>query len=64
MENLLTSDEVARYLKVSKPSLAKWRAYGGGPIYIKIGGSVRYKEKDIIDFVNGVSKYVKESTPA
>ena len=64
MEKLLTVDEIAEYLQVSKPLLAKWRSYGGGPIYIKIGGSVRYKESDIVDFVNGDSVFVKENASA
>lgn len=61
MEKLLTADELATYLKVSKPLLAKWRSYGGGPIFIKVGGSVRYRESDVIDFINGASEHSKEA---
>ena len=39
---LLTPDEAAAYLKLSKSWLAKARLNGNGPAYHKLGGSVRY----------------------
>ncbi|QGT55152.1 hypothetical protein SEA_FORZA_191 [Gordonia phage Forza] len=57
----MTIQEVADYLRLSIPTLNKWRSAGGGPIFIKLGGSVRYRESDVVDFVNGVSSYVRET---
>jgi hypothetical protein len=39
---LLTPDEAAAYLKLSKSWLAKARLNGNGPAYSKLGGRVRY----------------------
>ncbi|MER7795904.1 helix-turn-helix domain-containing protein [Microbacterium sp. NPDC096154] len=44
--------EVAAMLFVSVRRLQNWRFYGrGGPAYVKIGGSVRYCERDIVEFL-------------
>lgn len=40
---LLTTTETATFLKISKSTLNKWRVYGSGPPYIKIGEAVRYE---------------------
>jgi hypothetical protein len=39
--------EAARYLKVSLSWLAKARLYGTGPVYRKVGRSVRYLRSDL-----------------
>jgi predicted DNA-binding transcriptional regulator AlpA len=39
---LLTPDEAAAFLKLSKSWLAKARLNGNGPAYHKLGGCVRY----------------------
>lgn len=39
---LLTPDEAAAYLKLSKSWLAKARLNGNGPPYHKLGGCIRY----------------------
>jgi hypothetical protein len=39
--------EAARYVKRGESSLAKMRCWGGGPKYIKIGRSVRYRKQDL-----------------
>jgi predicted DNA-binding transcriptional regulator AlpA len=41
-DTLLTPDEAAAFLKLSKSWLAKARLKGNGPAYHKLGGSVRY----------------------
>ena len=42
MSELFTAREVADKLKVSKPTLARWRAADQGPPFIQVEGSVRY----------------------
>lgn len=49
---LLTSNEAARWLRVSLSWLAKARLTGTGPLYRKIGRSVRYSEADLRSFVD------------
>ena len=42
----MTTKEAAAYLKISRQFLeiARWRADGSGPDYVKFGKSVRYKQ--------------------
>lgn len=42
-----TAPEVAERLRVSEPTLARWRCTGKGPAYIKSGGRVLYREADL-----------------
>lgn len=56
-DRLLTPDEAAAFLGISRLTLAKWRTYGTGPDYIKLGtlrpGSikdirpVRYRQSEL-----------------
>jgi len=46
---LLTPSEAARLLKVSKATLATWRARARGPKYRKLGGRmIRYAAEDVL----------------
>lgn len=44
---LITPRELARRLNLSVSTLAKWRCYGCGPAYRKIGNRIRYDEDDV-----------------
>jgi predicted DNA-binding transcriptional regulator AlpA len=46
-DELLTPPEASRSLKVSLSWLAKARLYGTGPVYRKVGRSVRYLRSDL-----------------
>jgi len=49
---LLTVDEVAKVLGVSKSTLAVWRCTKRYPLkYVKIGHLVRYLEADVLSFI-------------
>lgn len=37
----------AQYLMVSVSTLAKWRCYGGGPAFSRVGRSVRYHRTEL-----------------
>ncbi|MCJ9430751.1 helix-turn-helix transcriptional regulator [Kordiimonas marina] len=43
----LTTAEAARYIGVAKSTLAKWRIYGKGPSFLKLGHAVRYLQRDL-----------------
>jgi predicted DNA-binding transcriptional regulator AlpA len=47
IQTLLNEYDVAGMLKVSVASARRWRLFGHGPKYIKLGASVRYKPEDI-----------------
>ena len=44
---LLTLDEVSAQLGIPVASLRYWRAVGTGPVSIKVGRHVRYRQADI-----------------
>lgn len=47
-ERLLTTEEAAEIIRMSKSSLARWRAEGTGPAYVLVGGrAVRYRRADV-----------------
>jgi excisionase family DNA binding protein len=50
-EPLVTEDEAASLLRVSLTSVRRWRREGRGPVYRKIGRSVRYRREDLVDFI-------------
>lgn len=43
--------EAAVYLAVSVHSLRRWRVYGGGPVYHKVGSRVIYGKDDLDTFL-------------
>lgn len=51
-EVLWTERQVAPHLGVTVRALQSWRLTGGGPPYVKIGRSVRYRPSDIKRFVD------------
>ena len=50
-EPLITEGEAAALLRVSLTSLRRWRREGRGPVYRKLGRTVRYRPGDLADFV-------------
>jgi hypothetical protein len=50
-EPLITEGEAAGILRVSLTSLRRWRREGRGPVYRKLGRTVRYRPQDLTDFV-------------
>jgi len=50
---LLSTKQAARYLGLAVSTLNKWRCYGEGPKFLKLGRAVRYMESDLQAFVKG-----------
>lgn len=46
----LTQKDLANRWICSERKLQRWRSTGGGPTYIRLGGSIRYRLSDIIAF--------------
>ena len=44
---ILTTIEAARYVRLGKPTLERFRLTGEGPRYCKLGGAVRYRLADL-----------------
>lgn len=44
---ILTTRQAAQYLGLSMSTLNKWRCYGFGPKYLKLGRAVRYRLEEL-----------------
>ena len=51
MQPLLTQDEAAELLKLSVRTVERLRTSGGGPKFLKIRNSVRYRLEDVQSWV-------------
>jgi len=51
--SVMNVQQAASYLGLAVSTLNKWRCYGDGPLFIKMGRSVRYRIKDLNDYVEG-----------
>jgi len=51
-QQLLTTEQAASLLSVSKNTLEVWRCHGGSPKFIKRGSRfVRYRVQDLLDWI-------------
>jgi hypothetical protein len=55
-EPLLTEGDAATILRVSLTSLRRWRRLGSGPVYRKLGRTVRYRPEDLADFLGSAQR--------
>ncbi len=58
LEQLYNEKETAKLLSLSVKTLQRYRYTGGGPTYIKLGKSVRYKESDIHMYVSARTRNI------
>jgi len=58
-DRIMTVSEVAEYVAMSASTLNKLRLFGGGPRYLKLGRSVRYRASDVDAWI---SSRVAENT--
>jgi hypothetical protein len=56
---LLTQGEYAKIRRCSERTIERERASGTGCRYIKIGRGVRYKQADVLDFIE---RHARQST--
>jgi hypothetical protein len=59
LDELLTTAEYARERKSSERTIERERTTGTGCKFVKIGRSVRYRRRDILDFI---ARHVRGST--
>jgi len=58
LPDLLTIEEVATYLKISKNTLYGWRVSGQGPAARLLRKHLRYHRDDVLSWVAGTSTQV------
>lgn len=51
-DGLLDEQEAARFLKLSDRTLQTWRVKQVGPVYIKVGRTIRYRRRDLISWID------------
>jgi len=49
--HLLNEEAAAEMLRCKPALLRKWRRVGGGPAFYRVGRLVRYREADLLAFV-------------
>jgi len=49
-EKLLTAEELAERWVVAVRTLERWRNAGKGPVWLKIGGQIRYRLVDVLAY--------------
>jgi predicted DNA-binding transcriptional regulator AlpA len=53
---MLRTPQAAEYLGVSAATLCKWRVFGGGPRYKKLGRAVVYDPTELRDWLDARSQ--------
>jgi hypothetical protein len=48
----LTSKEAAIFLRSSASTLSKFRVYGGGPPYLKLGRKILYERAALVEWLD------------
>ena len=56
MEDLLTEQQVGKFLGVSLRTLQKWRLERRGPRFIKMGSLVRYRPEDLSGWLDSLPR--------
>ncbi len=51
-EELLTTKELAKFLKVDDRTPESWRMRGVGPKFIRVGGLPRYRPSDVREYLD------------
>jgi hypothetical protein len=49
----LNTEQAAEYLTLKPSTLEAWRSRGGGPVFLKFGGAVRYTLQDLDAYIDG-----------
>jgi DNA-binding transcriptional MerR regulator len=49
---LLTTKSLAEMISVPEATVRYWRNVGLGPPWIKLEGSIRYAEEDVLEYIN------------
>ena len=50
-ETLLTTQQAAWLLRVSRKTLERMRVEGRGPRFVKVGRAVRYRQSDLLTWI-------------
>ena len=51
LQEICTTEEAARYLRLKKQTLEVWRLKGTGPAFLKLGRRVLYRREALEQFI-------------
>jgi predicted DNA-binding transcriptional regulator AlpA len=52
MDPLMTPKEVATFLSIHEQSLQRMRSQGTGPVFVQVGGAIRYQKSAVRDWLD------------
>ena len=52
VETLLTTEQAAWLLRISRKTLERMRVEGRGPRFVKLGRCVRYRQRDLLTWIS------------
>jgi excisionase family DNA binding protein len=52
LQELSTTEEAARFLRLQKQTLEAWRLRGSGPTFVKLGRRVVYRREALEEFMS------------
>lgn len=55
--SLLKQRDVEKILEVSPSTMEVWRMKGLGPKWVRLGRAVRYRAKDVQDYIDGLTSF-------
>ena len=64
MEALINEKQLSERLQVSLACLRRWRLFGEGPLYVKVGNLVRYRPEDIENWMANLPRGGEGRRPA
>ena len=48
---MVRTEQAAAILDVKKSTMEAWRCRGGGPLFVRYGRAIRYREEDLDRFI-------------
>jgi excisionase family DNA binding protein len=64
MDALLDQSQVGDLLGLSVRTIERLRATGAGPVFVKVGRSVRYRAADVAEWVESCTRTSTSETPS
>jgi predicted DNA-binding transcriptional regulator AlpA len=56
IETLLISREAAKLLRLSERTVERHRVAGTGPRFIRLGRAIRYRRRDLLDWIERAAR--------
>lgn len=62
--DLLATKDAAAYLGISPKTMDNMRSRGKGPSFVKLGGTVRYRRSDLLDWIEANVRHTSRKRAA